>query len=178
MRPPAVRAAMAKRNKVTPALALMAATGSPDSRNNPARVPPQLGQATPVTRRSGHRLGWWFSCSATKRVAGLASTAPAHDRRAVLAFTYHRGFRDVVPHALTTWDHEDQNCTDNSDDARDGTQHDLSQAFAQQHLHHRSWCPCVDVNNLEVQHFLCRRCGLLPQHDVPNEPTDSACHDK
>jgi hypothetical protein len=33
---------------VTPALALIAATGSPDNRNKPARVPPQLGQATPV----------------------------------------------------------------------------------------------------------------------------------
>jgi hypothetical protein len=43
---------MTKRNRVTPALALIAATGSPDSRNNPARVPPQLGQATPVTRRA------------------------------------------------------------------------------------------------------------------------------
>lgn len=82
---------MTKRNRVTPALALNAANGSPDSRNKPARVPPQLGQATPVIRNSGQRLGWWFSCSATKRVAGLASTAPAHDRSAVLAFTHHRG---------------------------------------------------------------------------------------
>ena len=121
---------------MTPALALMAATGSPDKRNKPARDPPQLGQATPVTRNNGHRLGWWFSWSATQRVPGLASAAPAHDRSAVLAFTHHRGFRDVVPHALSAWHHQNQNCADNPHDARDGTQHNLSQSFAQQHLHH------------------------------------------
>ena len=48
---------MTIRNMVTPALALTAANGSPDSRNKLARVPPQLGQATPVTRNNGHRLG-------------------------------------------------------------------------------------------------------------------------
>ena len=42
---------------VAPALAFTAANGSPDNRNKPARVPPQLGQATPVTRSNGHRLG-------------------------------------------------------------------------------------------------------------------------
>ncbi len=48
---------MTIRNMVTPALALTAATGSPDSSNKLARVPPQLGQVTPVTRNNGHRLG-------------------------------------------------------------------------------------------------------------------------
>jgi hypothetical protein len=126
----------------------------------------------PANRWSGHTLGWCCNQSAAMRAAGLAIANPTTARTGDLAAN-NGGPRDVVPHTLASGLNEDEDCADDANKARHPPKNNLAKQFSQQHLLHSGGRSGLQVDYVQTQHLFCRRRGLAPQHNAPDQPTDS-----
>ena len=88
------------------------------------------------------------------RAAGLAAASPATAKRVCLA-PNNGGSRDVIPDALARGLNKDEDCTDDPNNARDVSENDFAEEFAEQHLLHGGWRTRLKIYDIKSEHLLC-----------------------